>query len=66
LAACDMDRPLLLVVGPEGGLSDEEVEQATSAGAMLANLGENILRIETAAVALAAICLNASSQPGGQ
>jgi 16S rRNA (uracil1498-N3)-methyltransferase len=66
LAACDMDRPLLLVIGPEGGLSDEEVEQARSAGAMLANLGENILRIETAAVVLAAVCLNAPPQSGDQ
>ena len=66
LAGCDTDRSLLLVIGPEGGLSDEEVEQARSAGAMLASLGNNILRIETAAVALAAVCLNARPQSGGQ
>jgi 16S rRNA (uracil1498-N3)-methyltransferase len=66
LAASDVDRQLLLVIGPEGGLSDEEVEQATSAGVILANLGDNILRIETAALALAAICLNAPPKPTGR
>jgi 16S rRNA (uracil1498-N3)-methyltransferase len=66
LSAGDIDRPLLLVIGPEGGLSDDEVEQATSSGAVLASLGKNILRIETAALALAAVCLNAPSKPTGR
>lgn len=45
---------LLFVVGPEGGLTDEEVESATAAGATPVSLGRNILRIETAALAIAA------------
>lgn len=48
--------PLLLVVGPEGGLDDEEIEAAIAAGASRVKLGERILRIETAALALAAFC----------
>lgn len=39
-----------IVVGPEGGLSAEEVARARSCGALLATLGPNILRTETAAV----------------
>jgi 16S rRNA (uracil1498-N3)-methyltransferase len=53
--------PLLLVVGPEGGFTDAEIDDAVTAGAMPVNLGENILRIETAAVALIAVCRLATS-----
>ncbi|PWU25326.1 MAG: 16S rRNA (uracil(1498)-N(3))-methyltransferase [Candidatus Rokuibacteriota bacterium] len=37
-----------LLVGPEGGFTDEEVEQAKAAGAIVAGLGPRILRTETA------------------
>jgi 16S rRNA (uracil1498-N3)-methyltransferase len=46
--------PLLLLVGPEGGFSDEEVARALACGATRVSLGSGILRIETAAVALLA------------
>jgi len=39
-----------LVVGPEGGLEPEEVDELVSAGARLATLGPSILRTETAAL----------------
>lgn len=42
-------------VGPEGGFSDAEVRVARSAGWEIASLGPRILRIETAAIALAAL-----------
>ncbi len=45
---------LILLLGPEGGFSEEEVAQAKTAGAKTVGLGTNILRIETAAIALAA------------
>jgi 16S rRNA (uracil1498-N3)-methyltransferase len=41
-------------VGPEGGFTDEETAAICAAGARRVRLGEHILRIETAAVALAA------------
>lgn len=47
-------KPLLIVIGPEGGFSDEEVAAALATNAIAVQLGKNILRIETAAMALAA------------
>ncbi len=47
---------LLLIIGPEGGISESELEQARSAGAVPVTLGRRILRAETAGlVAISAI-----------
>ena len=47
---------ITLVVGPEGGLSDEEVDALTAAGAHAVRLGPTVLRTSTAAaVALGAL-----------
>ncbi len=43
--------PITLAVGPEGGWSEEEVQQALAAGWQLVSLGDSILRTSTAAVA---------------
>lgn len=48
------DGRCLLVVGPEGGLSDAERVSALAAGFEPVAVGENILRVETAAVAAVA------------
>lgn len=48
--------PLQVLVGPEGGFTEEEVSLAREHGAVLVGLGSSILRIETAAMALAATC----------
>ena len=45
---------LVLIVGPEGGFTEREIDEAQSSGAIGVGLGPNILRIETAALALAA------------
>lgn len=45
---------LAIAIGPEGGLTDDEIAQAIAAGAQRMRLAEHILRIETAAVAAAA------------
>lgn len=41
---------LAFLIGPEGGMSDAEVEQATRAGFLPARLGPRVLRTETAPV----------------
>jgi 16S rRNA (uracil1498-N3)-methyltransferase len=46
-----------LAVGPEGGLTDEEIQEALTRGWQAVDLGSRILRVETAALALAAYCL---------
>jgi 16S rRNA (uracil1498-N3)-methyltransferase len=45
----------LAVVGPEGGLTDREVQACLDAGCRLATLGPRVLRAETAAVVAAAL-----------
>ncbi len=51
------DRPdsLAFLIGPEGGLSDAEVEQAQAAGFHAARLGPRVLRTETAPVVALAV-----------
>ncbi|MCJ8204694.1 16S rRNA (uracil(1498)-N(3))-methyltransferase [Pseudomonas sp. RGM2987] len=46
---------LAFLIGPEGGLSDAEVEQARSAGYHAARLGPRVLRTETAPVVALAV-----------
>lgn len=47
-------RPWLVLVGPEGGFTDEEEARAVEAGALRARLGPHVLRVETAALAACA------------
>jgi 16S rRNA (uracil1498-N3)-methyltransferase len=53
------DGDISLVVGPEGGLSAEEIETARRHGAAIASLGKRILRAETAAIAAVAMLVGA-------
>src|SRR5256714_3690648 len=46
---------IALVVGPEGGLTEDEVAFARERGATIASLGKRILRAETAAIAAVAV-----------
>jgi 16S rRNA (uracil1498-N3)-methyltransferase len=46
-----------LLVGPEGGWTDDEMESARAAGAAIWSLGATVLRTETAAVVGAALVL---------
>ncbi len=52
-------RPIVLVVGPEGGLTEEERESLREHGASATWLGPHLLRVETAAeaaMAITAVC----------
>ena len=51
LAGTKASRELLLLVGPEGGLSDTELESLEASGAIGVKLTRTVLRVETAAIA---------------
>jgi 16S rRNA (uracil1498-N3)-methyltransferase len=53
-----------LLIGPEGGFSEEEVSRATQAGLRAASLGQRVLRMETAAIAACAISMAAAGEMG--
>ena len=48
-------RKILAVLGPEGGFSEKEIEDARACGFVTASLGPRILRAETAAIAACTI-----------
>lgn len=48
------DKPLLVLVGPEGDFSDEEIRKAQNQGIGCFQMGTETLRTETAAVTVAA------------
>ncbi len=50
-----------VVVGPEGGFSEREIERLAGRGAVPAHLGPRLLRTETAAVTALAVSLTAMS-----
>lgn len=49
------DGDIVVVVGPEGGITDEEIARFRAAGAVPALLGTTVLRTSTAGVAAAAV-----------
>ena len=49
-----VEQPVTLAIGPEGGWIPYEVEKLTAAGLQPVQLGERILRVETAVTALLA------------
>jgi 16S rRNA (uracil1498-N3)-methyltransferase len=56
---------LTVVVGPEGGLTDEEVSLFTDAGAEAVRLGAEVLRTSTAGVVAAAALLSRTGRWAG-
>jgi 16S rRNA (uracil1498-N3)-methyltransferase len=60
-ALADLDVPgsgtVVVVVGPEGGLTDEEVATLVAAGAVSVRLGDEVLRTSTAGVVACAALL---------
>lgn len=51
----DLNKDIYLIIGPEGGFSEEEIEKARVKGIITASLGKRILRAETAAITAVAI-----------
>lgn len=58
-AAASLQEPIVLAVGPEGGIEADELEALIAAGFRPVRLGPTILRFETAAVAALAIARTA-------
>lgn len=58
----ETDGPLALVVGPEGGLTREEVAALVAGGAQAVTLGAQVLRTETAALAALAVLRHLDGQ----
>jgi 16S rRNA (uracil1498-N3)-methyltransferase len=48
---------ILILIGPEGDFTDEEIEAAKKAGCIAVSLGDLVLRVETAAVAAASFIM---------
>ena len=55
-----LDTAVVLALGPEGGWTEEEVDQFRQAGWRPASLGNTILRVETAAIAALAVVVSES------
>jgi len=63
--AADQIQSLMVVVGPEGGFSAQEVDLATSLGYDTMSLGPRILKAETAAIAAAVLMQYRFGDMGG-
>ena len=57
---------IIVMVGPEGGFSVQEIEMARHNGFVVAGLGPRILRAETAAIAAAALIQYIFGDMGGR
>jgi len=60
LAALESLRPGMsigILIGPEGGFSEVEIEDAIRAGGRVISLGKRILRTETAAITAVGMCM---------
>ncbi len=46
-----------ILIGPEGGFEDKEIDEAINAGGKIISLGKRILRTETAAITAVGMCM---------
>lgn len=64
LVSGGQNRELFILVGPEGGWDEAEIEEMTFAGVIAASLGRGVLRTETAALIASALALYEAGQLG--
>ncbi len=55
LEKVDLSSGISVLIGPEGGFSEEEVSSAQTHGFLVAGLGQRVLRAETAAISVLSI-----------
>ncbi|AZO95003.1 16S rRNA (uracil(1498)-N(3))-methyltransferase [Halocella sp. SP3-1] len=60
-----VDKRVLIIIGPEGGFSAEEVASITKIGGISITLGPRILRTETAGLVTATVVLYETNDLGG-
>ncbi|MBE0417685.1 MAG: 16S rRNA (uracil(1498)-N(3))-methyltransferase [Coriobacteriia bacterium] len=65
-AAATPESRVVLVVGPEGGLTSEEVYALEASGARAVTLGDTVLRSETAGIVATALCVYELGGLGGR
>ena len=63
-SASRVNGPVVLIVGPEGGVTDAELVAFASAGAKPVRLGPTVMRTSTAGTAAAAVALSALGRWG--
>ena len=63
LLAREASAPRLMLIGPEGGFSQAELERLEAAGVAAARLAPHVLRIETAAELACGLAVHASLTP---
>lgn len=51
------EAPVCLIIGPEGGFTDQEVHMAKKHGAHIASMGSGVLRAETASIVASTVFL---------
>lgn len=61
----DQKLKIMLIIGPEGGFSEDEISRAEEAGCKTVGLGKRILRTETAPIAALSCVLYEFDQMGG-
>lgn len=61
----DASSRIMVIVGPEGGFAEFEIEEAEAAGAVSVGLGRRVLRTETAAMAALTCIMYESGEMGG-
>ena len=54
----DHTKKILVMIGPEGGFSDNELDDAAKEGLVRVSFSDRLLRTETAAITVAAVILN--------
>jgi len=65
-AAAGPEASVVVVVGPEGGLTKDEVARLVAAGGVVVTLGDSVLRTETASIAAVALAIYESGGLGGR